>query len=152
MNPQTDFDDQSLIEDLIKKAKKGGADSADCIIVRSISLSHSQRLGKTEKLERQESYDLSLRVINNQKQSIVSSTDLSIAALDELVERALTMASSVPADPWFGIAEPDQLANNIPKLEMEAFEEPSNESLVNMAQICQEAAMNIKGVTNFPNT
>lgn len=148
MNPYTSFDDQNLIEDLIKKAKTGGADGADCIIVRSTSLSHSQRLGKIEKLERQESYDLSLRVINNQKQAIVSSTDLSISALYELVDRALTMASSVPEDPWCGIAESDQLANNIPKLEMEDLEEPSNEALVNMALICEEAAMNIKGVTN----
>ena len=148
MNPHTSFDDQNLIEDLIKKAKTGGAHDSDCMIVRSISLSHSQRLGKTEKLERQESYDLSLRVINNQKQAIVSSTDLSISALDELVERALAMANSVPEDPWCGIAESSQLASNVPALEMEDPEEPSNEVLVNMAQACEEAAMAIKGITN----
>ena len=46
-----------------------------------------------EKLEREESFDLGLRGFRGKKQAVVSSTDLSAEALDELVDRALAMAA-----------------------------------------------------------
>ena len=41
-----------ILEDLLKRAKAKGAEAADCLIVRDISLNVAQRLGKREKLER----------------------------------------------------------------------------------------------------
>ena len=54
MNRNTQSDDQNLLDDVLKKALIKGAESADGIIIRSTSVSHSQRLGKIEKLEREE--------------------------------------------------------------------------------------------------
>src|SRR5215469_12377827 len=74
--------DLDLLAGLIAKAKRAGADAADAVLVEGISLSHARRLGKTEKLERSEGYDLGLRVLFGKRQATVSSNDRSPAALE----------------------------------------------------------------------
>jgi PmbA protein len=141
-------DDRTRLADLVADATRRGADAADAVLVRSTALSHAQRLGAIERLERQESFDLGLRVFRGRKQAIVSSTDLSTAALDELVDRALAMAATVPDDPWAGLADPDQLATQFPDLDMEDPDEPAGETLIEMARACEDAAWAVDGVTN----
>jgi PmbA protein len=148
MSLDTADDDRNLLDDLLKKAKSRGADGADGMLARSISLSHAQRLGEIEKLEREESFDLGLRVFRGKKQAVVSSTDLSAEALDELVDRALAMAGTVPDDPWCGLADPDQLATSIPELDMVDSKEPSGEELIALARTCEDAARAVEGITN----
>ena len=141
-------EDRDRLADLISEAQKRGADAADAVLIRSTSISHAQRLGEIEQLERQESFDLGLRVFRGQKQAIVSSTDFSKDALSELVGRALDMAAAVPDDPWCGLADPDQLATDIPDLDMVDTEEPGSETLVEMARACEDAARAVDGITN----
>ncbi|HBM12474.1 MAG TPA: modulator protein, partial [Rhodospirillaceae bacterium] len=114
-----------LIQDLVERALKAGADSADAVAGLSTSISHAQRLGKTEKLERQESQDLGLRVLIGKRQAIVSSNDWNPDGLALLVDRAIAMAKNVPEDSFCGIADPDQIVGeNYPKLEMFDPQEP----------------------------
>ena len=61
-----------LLQDLIGRARRAGADAADAVTFEGISLSHARRLGKTEKLERSEGHDLGLRVFIGRQQEIVS--------------------------------------------------------------------------------
>lgn len=137
-----------LIADLIAKARARGADAADAVLVGSVALSNAQRLGELERLEREESRDLGLRVLVGRRQAIVSSTDMAAAALDELVERALAMARSVPEDKYCGLAEPDQLAKDHPDLDICDPDEPSPETLIARASACEDAARAVAGVTN----
>ena len=81
-------DPLQLLEDLIAKAKAAGAEAADALLVDSIALSHAQRLGALERLEREESHDLGLRVLIGRHQAIASTTDTTASALADLVERA----------------------------------------------------------------
>jgi PmbA protein len=141
-------DDRDRLSALVADATKRGADAADAVLIRSTSLSHAQRLGEIEKLERQESFDLGLRVFRGKKQAIVSSTDFSNTALDELVDRALDMAATVPDDPWAGLADPDQLATKIPDLDMVDSDEPASDVLIDMARRCEDAARAVTGITN----
>ena len=141
-------DDRDRLPALVADAIKRGADAADAVLVQSTSLSHTQRLGEIEKLERQESFDLGLRVFRGKKQAIVSSTDFSDTALDELVGRALDMAATVPDDPWAGLAVPDQLATKIPDLDMVDSDEPASNVLIDMARRCEDAARAVTGITN----
>ncbi|CAO3447337.1 TldD/PmbA family protein [Azospirillum largimobile] len=138
----------NLLDDLIAKARAAGADAADAVLFDSASVSLAQRLGKTEKLERSESGDLGLRVFVGKRQAIVSSTDRSTKALDELVERAIAMARVVPEDGFAGIADPEQLARSWPDLDICDSEEPSSETLIERARIAEEAALAVQGVTN----
>jgi len=138
----------NLLDDLIAKARAAGADAADAVLFDSASVSLAHRLGKTEKLERSESGDLGLRVFVGERQAIVSSTDRSGKALDELVERAIAMARVVPEDGFAGIADPEQLARSWPDLDICDDEEPSAETLIERARIAEEAALAVQGVTN----
>jgi PmbA protein len=140
--------DIDLLQDLIARAKKAGADAADAILVEGTSLSHARRLGKVEKLERSEGQDLGLRVLVGRQQAMVSSSDRSPKMLAELVERTLAMARAVPEDPFCGLADPDQIAHDWPQLDMLDPVEPSAEELIERARACEEAAMAVPGITN----
>ena len=138
----------SLLENLIAKAKHLGAEAADAVVFDSVSSSVSYRLGKLEEVERSESQDLGLRVFIGKQQAAVASTDLSERALDLLAERAVTMARTVPADPYCGLAPRELLAKTWPSLDLEDRQEPSSERLVELARNCEGAAREVPGITN----
>jgi PmbA protein len=137
-----------LLTDLIARAKRAGADHADGVLFEGISISHAQRLGEIEKLERSEGYDLGLRVLIGKRQAIVSSNDRTASALDGLVERAIAMARFVPEDEFCGIADPDQIARNWPELDMVDPDEPATAVLIDRAARAETSARAIEGVTN----
>jgi PmbA protein len=137
-----------LLQDLIGRARKAGADAADAVLFEGTSLSHARRLGKTERLERSEGQDLGLRVFVGRQQAIVSSSDRSPKMLAELVERTLAMAKAVPEDPFCGLAEPGEIAHDWPVLEMLDPSEPSAESLIERAAAAEDAALTVEGITN----
>jgi len=137
-----------LLQDLIGRARRAGADAADAVLFEGVSLSHAQRLGKTEKLERSEGHDLGLRVFIGRQQAVASSTDRSPEALAALVERAVAMARTVPEDPHCGIADPAEIAHAWPSLDMLDPDEPAAEVLIERARAAEEAALAVTGVTN----
>lgn len=147
--PKTDMT-LDRINDLLSRAQKAGADDADAVYVEGTSLSVSQRLGKLEKLERSEGADLGLRVLIGKKQAVVSSSDTSDAALDELVERCVAMAKNAPEDPFCGIADPSELAEtfDIDGLELCEPGEVDQDKLIAWASACEEAARSVEGITN----
>ncbi|MCK5575542.1 MAG: TldD/PmbA family protein, partial [Sphingomonadales bacterium] len=140
-----------LLQDLIKRAQAKGADAADAIFAEGTSLSLDWRAGEVEHLDRSEVQDLGLRVfVGNEgaySQAIVSSSDTSQKALDELVERAVAMARAVPADPYVGLAEPGQLATEFPDFDQFDPSEPSAEDLKDLARRTEDAGLAGKGVT-----
>jgi PmbA protein len=140
--------DIDLLQDLVARARRAGADAADAVLFEGTSLSHARRLGKTEKLERSESQDLGLRVLVGRQQAIVSSSDRSPKMLAELVERTLAMAHAVPEDPYCGLADPAEIAHEWPQLDMLDPVEPSAEDLIERARACEEAALAVPGITN----
>jgi PmbA protein len=137
-----------VLTTLIAKAKRLGADAADAILFEGASISHARRLGKVEKLERSEGYDLGLRVFFGKRQATVSSNDRTPAALEELAERAIAMARVVPEDPYCGIAAPEELARDIPELDICDPVEPPTEILIERAMAAEDAARSVPGVTN----
>ncbi len=137
-----------VLHSLLAAARRLGADAADAVLFEGVSISHARRLGKTEKLERSEGYDLGLRVLIGKRQALVSSNDRSRTALDELAERALAMAKTVPEDPFCGLADPAELAKTIPDLDICDTIEPAAEVLIERAAAAEDAAREVRGVTN----
>ncbi|HWD57917.1 MAG TPA: metallopeptidase TldD-related protein [Stellaceae bacterium] len=147
--PDNDAQDVlNLLHDLVGKAKRAGAAAADAVAVAGTSLSHTRRLGKTEKLERSEGQDLGLRVLIGKQQAMVSSSDRAPATLDALVERAVAMARAIPEDPFCGLAEPDEITRDWPALDMLDPDEPSAETLIERARAAEESALAVTGITN----
>ncbi len=137
-----------LLSGLLADAKKAGADAADILLVEGTSSSVSCRLGETEDLERSEGCDIGLRVLIGRRQACVSSSDPAPAALAEMVERAVAMARVVPEDKYAGLADPDQLATDIPDLDEFDPAEPTAEWMIEQALAAEDAARAVDGVTN----
>ncbi len=137
-----------ILDDLLQRARAKGADAADALLVEGTSSSLSCRLGEPEDLERSEGYDLGLRVLVGKRQAVVSSSDFSAEGLSELLDRAVAMARAVPEDAYAGLADPDQLATEIPDLDEFDPAEPSAEQMIEMARACEDAARAVPGITN----
>ncbi len=149
MNATTSaLDPELLLADLLTRARKAGAQAADALLVEGTSLSLARRLGKSEGIERAEGRDLGLRVLMGQRQAVVSSTDFSSDALQEMVNRAVAMATAAPEDPYCGIADPADIARSIPELDIYDPAEPSPEVLEQRAAVAEDAARAVPGVTN----
>jgi PmbA protein len=141
-------DPQNILDEVIRGARRAGADAADAIFVASVAASVSYRLGRLEDLERAESWDLGLRVFAGEKVAFVSSTDLSPETLSELPGRALAMASLAPEDKFACLAPADRLAKSWPSLDLADPEEPAAEILIERARTVEGAAMAVPGITN----
>src|SRR6185503_15203920 len=136
------------LDRLVKAALKAGANAADAVEFKNISVGVSYRLGKLEDVGRSESSDLGLRVFVGRQVAFVSSTDFSDAALNELPSRALAMAKLAPEDKFAGLAPRDRLAKHYPEIEIDDPQEPSTALLVERAHAAEQAALEVPGITN----
>ncbi len=141
-------DHLNRLEDLLKAAKAAGAEAADAVYAEGDSLSHTQRLGTVEMIERSEGRDLGLRVLVGHRQASVSATEIEPKTFAGLAERAVAMARAVPEDPFCGIAGPDLIAGQPPGIEMADAEEPPADLLIARASEAEDAARAVEGVTN----
>src|SRR5579863_3624524 len=93
--------DQSALADLAERlvaaARRAGADAADAVAVRSMSLSVEVRHGAVEASERAEGDDVGLRVLLGRRQAVVSTNDIKVDVA-ALAERAVAMARVTPED------------------------------------------------------
>jgi PmbA protein len=136
------------LTDLVQAARKAGADAADAVEFKNISVGVSYRLGKLEDVGRSEGSDLGLRVFVGQRVAFVSSTDFTPAALAELPERAVAMARLAPEDKYAGLAPRELLAQEMPEIDVDDPQEPSTALLVERARAAEHAALEVPGVTN----
>jgi PmbA protein len=136
------------LDRLVKAALKSGADAADAVEFKNISVGVSYRLGKLEDVGRSESSDLGLRVFVGRRVAFVSSTDFSDKALSELPERAVAMAKLAPEDKYAGLAPKEKLARDVPEVEIDDPQEPSTVLLVECARAAEASALEVPGVTN----
>jgi PmbA protein len=135
-----------LAERLVTAARRAGADAADALAVRSVSLAVEVREGAVEESERSEGDEVGLRVFVGRRQAVVSSNDVK-ADVAGLAERAVAMARAAPEDPFAGLADPAQLARDIPNLDLLDPDLPSVTLLEERAKRAESAALAVRGVT-----
>ena len=137
-----------ILDDLVQRAKKAGADAADAVAVDATSKGVSWLDGKLEDVDGSEGEDIGLRVMIGKRQAIVSTSDRSARSLEALVARTIEMAKAVPEDPYCGLAPEDKLAH-APFAELDLYDDTdvSADHLREMAAECEDAARAVKGVT-----
>jgi PmbA protein len=142
--------DQSALTDLAERlvaaARRAGADTADAVAVRSVSLGVEVREGAVEESERSEGDDVGLRVFVGRRQAVVSTNDVK-ADVAQLAERAVAMAKVAPEDPFAGLADPAQLAKDIPDLDLLDPDLPTVAVLEERAKRAEGAGLAVAGVT-----
>ncbi len=145
------FLDQSalldLAERLVSAARRAGADAADAVAVRSISLSVEVRDGAVEESERAEGDDMGLRVLVGKRQAVVSTNDMRGDGADALAERAVAMARVAPDDEFAGLADASLLAHDFPDLDLVDPALPDVATLEARARAAEAAALGVKGVS-----
>ncbi len=143
--------DQSALTDLaqrlVQAARKHGADAADAVAVRSVSLGVEIRDGALEESERSEGDDVGLRVFVGRKQAVVSTNDIGRADPQVLAERAVAMARVAPEDPYSGLADGNRLSHVYPDLDLVDSEIASVAELEQRARMTESAALAVKGVS-----
>ena len=137
----------TLAERLVSAARRAGADQADALAVRAVSLSVEVRDGAVEESQRSEGDDLGLRVIVGRKQAVVSTNDLKGDGFDALAERAVAMARAAPEDRFAGLADVAQLARQLPALDLIDPEMPGVDVLEARAREAEAAGLAVAGVT-----
>src|SRR5580698_3829166 len=147
----TSLFDQSALVDLADRlvgaARRAGADAADAVAMRSVSLSVDVRDGAVEESQRSESDDVGLRVLVGHKQASISTNDIKADGLDALAERAVAMARVAPDDAFAGLADPALLAKNFPDLDLLDPDMPDVGVLETRAKEAEAAGLAVKGVT-----
>jgi PmbA protein len=135
-----------LAERLVAAARRAGADAADAVAVRSMSLSVDVRQGAVEASERAEGDDVGLRVLVGRRQAVVSTNDIK-GDVGQLAERAVAMARAAPEDRFAGLADPALLARELPDLDLLDPELPAVSLLEERAMRAEAAGLAVKGVT-----
>ena len=147
MNSMQNLSLDSLAQMLVERAIKSGASSADVVVVSSRSTSVEVRNGEMESTDSADGFDIGLRVFHDQSQAIVSTTRSSDNDRDELAARAVEMARIAPPDPFAGLADSEQLASDIPDLDICDEADPSARDLLDMALAVEAAGLSVKGVS-----
>ncbi len=137
----------SLAQRLVEAARRAGADAADAVAVRGISLGVEVRDGRVEESERSEGDDVGLRVLVGQRQAVVSTNDVSGDGVAKLAERAVAMARVAPEDKYVGLADPSLLARDLPDLDLLDPDIPSTAELERRAHEAEAAGLAVTGVT-----
>jgi len=147
----TEILDQSDLTDraahLVEAARKAGADAADTVCVRGISLSVDMRLGKVEETRRAEGDDFTLRAFVGKRSATVSANVMADPA--ELAERAVAMAKAAPEDRFAGLADPSLVAKSFDD-DLDLLDEtiPQATELTEAALAAEDAMRAVEGVTN----
>ncbi|MFN4142217.1 TldD/PmbA family protein [Aestuariivirga sp.] len=137
----------SLAGEAVSHALKLGADAAHAVAADGRSTEISILDGKIEKLEQAEARDISLKVYAGKSSATISGSVLTSEAIHRLAENALRMARLAPPDPFAGVADPAQLAKDIPDLDLAADDMPGPKALEDMARRAEAAAMAVPGVS-----
>lgn len=145
--------DQALdrLDHMLSLARAAGADAADAIYVGEESVGVGVRMGTLEDLARSEGEEIGIRLFYGRKSAQVSTSDLTLPALAEVVARARTMAEGAPEDPYAGLAAEELLARP-PFADFDTFDPEaagiSPERLKEFAIAAEDAARGVNGVSN----
>ncbi|MEO0549887.1 MAG: metallopeptidase TldD-related protein [Pseudomonadota bacterium] len=136
----------AILSKLIETCLKAGATDADASLGKSEGVSVEVRDGALEGIERSEAEGVSLRCFFGQRQASVSGSDLSEDALEVLAQRCIMMARAVPEDQYCGLAPAENLASDLPALDLTGDDVISNDRLEQDAIAAEAAALGVEGV------
>ena len=133
--------DQNLASELLARAKRKGATAADVVAVEGGSASVQVRLSAVDKLSKAQEKRLGLRVYFGRRSAGASTSDLSPASLDELVETTCALAQAVVEDPYAGLPDPAALAKEWPNLDLYDSETVPMDRMIELATRTEKAAL-----------
>jgi PmbA protein len=109
---------QELGRDILAMAKAQGASQGDLVMVESDAFFVTVRLGEVEKISQAQEKRLGLRLFFGSSSASASTSDISKKSIARLVEDTTRMARATAQDPHSGLPAAEDLAREIPELDL----------------------------------
>jgi PmbA protein len=109
---------ERVVEQAISLARARGATAAEAGVGVSTGLSVTVRLGEVETLEYQRDRSLGVTIYAGQRKGSASTANLSPAAVEETVAKALSIATFTAEDQYAGLPDAALMASNLPDLDL----------------------------------
>jgi len=134
-----------LAQDVVRRAVRGGASAAECVIQEGEAFSVRVRLGEIERLKDSGSKAIGLRVLRGKRAASSYSSDFSREGIQTLVESALDAARFTSEDPYVDLPDPSELGFGAQPEELNLYRDDvlslSPEERIDLARRCEQAAL-----------
>ncbi len=130
---------KSIVSDALARARELGATQSEADVSLQKGLTTTVRLGEVETVEYQRDRGMGVTVYFGKRKGSASTADLSARAVSETVEKACDIARYTAEDECSGLADPDELARDIPDLDLDHAWDISPEQAVELARACEAA-------------
>lgn len=138
-----------IVSMLLDKAQEFGASAAEVDAAFTEGLSTTVRLGETETIEFHRDKGIGITVFFGNSQGSASTADTTEKALIDAVRAACEMAKFTEADVCNGLADPKDLATNIPDLDLFHPWKITPQDAIDLAKKCEDLGRNLdKRITN----
>jgi PmbA protein len=125
-----------------------GASQAESDVSLQKGLTTTVRLGEVETVEYQRDRGMGITVYFGKRKGSASTADLSPRAVAETVEKACDIARYTAEDECSGLADPEELARDIPDLDLDHPWELTPEQAVEAARECEAAGRSVDARIN----
>jgi PmbA protein len=134
-----------LLVEVLARARERGATEADGFLIEEQHFSASVRLGQVDTVKHSREQRLSLRVFAGKASAAASTSDLSRASLQRVVDEATALARVTAEDPHAGLPDPGDLIDTPPDLDLEerTGEELAPEAKIELARRAETAALEV---------
>ena len=130
---------KSIVSESLQLARKLGATQAEADVSLQKGLTTTVRLGEVETVEYQRDRGMGITVYFGKRKGSASTADLSPRAVAETVEKACDIARYTAEDECAGLADPEELARDIPDLDLDHPWDLPPEQAVETARECEAA-------------
>ncbi|MGH8167210.1 MAG: PmbA/TldA family metallopeptidase, partial [Woeseiaceae bacterium] len=131
---------ENIVEMVLDKARKCGADQAEAAASHDLGLSATARLGDVENLEYTNDRGVGVTIYSGTRKGSASTSDFNPEALREAVAKACSFAKYTAEDQYAGLADRELMASNPPDLDLAYAWELGSEQAIRLAIECEDAA------------
>jgi PmbA protein len=125
----------------LAEARQRGASQCEVDASQNRGLSTTVRLGEVDTVEYQRDRGVAVTVYFGKRKGSASTADLSAQAVRDTVEKASTIAKYTAEDDCAGLADPDELARDIPNLKLDHAWAITPDEAVSLARSCEAAGL-----------
>jgi PmbA protein len=134
---------QDIVNEALAQARQLGATQAEADVSLQKGLTTTVRLGEVETVEYQRDRGMGITVYFGKRKGSASTADLSGRAVSETVSKACDIARYTAEDQCSGLADPEELARDIPDLDLDHPWDISPEQAVECARACEAAGREV---------
>jgi PmbA protein len=140
---------KSVVTLALEEARARGASQCEVDASQNRGLATTVRLGEVDTVEYQRDRGVAVTVYFGKRKGSASTADLSAKAVRDTVEKASTIARYTAEDDCAGLADPEELARDIPDLQLEHPWEIGPDEAVSLARSCEAAGLAVDArITN----